>query len=253
MYQRAKYLPAGDKAIVVEFGAVISEEVNKKVRAMMLAISSKEIAAIVEMLPTYRSLMIHYQPLATEYDALVDALKALENQLDSLQVPPPQVIEVPTLYGGAYGPDIQTVAAHNHITVEQVIKIHSSQAYLIYMLGFTPGFPYLGGMDEQIATPRLAAPRIKIPAGSVGIAGNQTGIYPMDSPGGWQLIGRTPISLYDPHNTTPILLKAGDYIRFVPISEEEYFTIVEDVRHGNYVCNHYPKDCHKESIPSWEP
>ena len=156
------------------------------------------------------------------YEELVDVLKNIEKSLDSIEIPLPKIIEIPTTYGGEYGPDIENVANQNRISVEEVIKIHSSKTYLIYMLGFTPGFPYLGGMDERIATPRLKTPRTKIAGGSVGIAGSQTGIYPIDSPGGWQLIGKTPLMLYSPHRESPILLSSGDYIKFVPINEAEY-------------------------------
>ncbi|HHY76979.1 MAG TPA: 5-oxoprolinase subunit PxpB, partial [Clostridiales bacterium] len=147
---------------------------------------------------------------------------------------PAKVVEIPTIYGGEYGPDIEFVAQHNNLTVDEVIEIHSSRNYLIYMLGFTPGFPYLGGMSEKIETPRLKTPRTKIPAGSVGIAGKQTGIYPIDSPGGWQLIGRTPVKLYDPLADPPVLLNAGDYVRFVPIDEKEYKSILKQVEENKY-------------------
>ncbi|SNS64643.1 sensor histidine kinase inhibitor, KipI family [Anaerovirgula multivorans] len=241
MYDETKYLIAGDKALVMEFGNSISEEVNNKIRSMAAAIETKNIKGIVELVPTYRSLMIHYHPLEISYNKLMDTLNELENQLETIELPAPQIIEIPTLYGGEYGPDIENVAKHNQLTVEEVIKIHTSSEYLIYMLGFTPGFPYLGGMDSKIATPRLESPRTKINAGSVGIAGGQTGIYPIDSPGGWQLIGRTPIPLYDPRRETPILLKAGNYIVFKSIGANEYKEIEEAVKKGTYHYKSYPK------------
>jgi KipI family sensor histidine kinase inhibitor len=142
------------------------------------------------------------------------------------------VIEIPTLYGGDSGPDLDYVASHNGLTPEEVVQIHASGTYRIYMLGFTPGFPYLGGMDERIATPRLETPRTKISGGSVGIAGAQTGIYPIDSPGGWQIIGRTPLALYDPQREEPILLQAGESIRFVPIDQETYDRLWQETREG---------------------
>ena len=147
---------------------------------------------------------------------------------------PAKVVEIPTIYGGEYGPDIEFVAEHNNISIDEVIEIHSSRNYLIYMLGFTPGFPYLGGMSEKIETPRLKTPRTKIPAGTVGIAGKQTGIYPIDSPGGWQLIGRTPVKLYDPFADPPVLLNSGDYLRFVPIDETEYKSILKQIEENKY-------------------
>ncbi|MEG2984683.1 MAG: 5-oxoprolinase subunit PxpB, partial [Peptostreptococcaceae bacterium] len=149
-------------------------------------------------------------------------IKKLEKKIKTTDKLEKNIVEIPVLYGGEFGPDIETVARHNNLSVEEVMDIHSKGEYLVYMLGFTPGFTYLGGMDNKIETPRLEIPRVKIPAGSVGIAGKQTGVYPIDSPGGWQLIGRTPIKLYDINKERPILLSAGDYVKFVPINKAEY-------------------------------
>lgn len=242
MYTETKYLTAGDKALTIEYGDEISEDISNKVRSMMVALESNEIEGIIEVVPTYRSLMIHYDALIIGYDDLIKELKLLEDKLEDISLAEPEVIEIPTVYGGEYGPDIENVAKHNGITVEEVIKIHSSKEYLIYMLGFTPGFPYLGGMDEKIATPRLKEPRTKIDKGSVGIAGSQTGIYPIDSPGGWQLIGRTPLKLYEPNREVPILLKAGNYIKFVPISKNQYKTIEKAINNGTYKYKTYVKE-----------
>ncbi len=241
MYEKTKYLMAGDKALTMEFGNSISKEVNNKIRSITVAIETRNIKGIVELVPTYRSLMIHYNPLKISYDELINALQQLERQLETIELPAAQVVEIPTLYGGEYGPDIENVANHNQLKLEDVINIHTSNEYLIYMLGFTPGFPYLGGMDPKIATPRLESPRTKINAGSVGIAGGQTGIYPIDSPGGWQIIGRTPIPLFDSQREIPILLKAGNYIIFRSIGENEYKEIEEAVKKGTYHYKSYPK------------
>lgn len=234
MYEKGRYLISGDKGLVVEFGNIISEAVNKKVRNLYLAIQKVQIKGINEMIPTYRSLLIHYNPIEIELDNLIERLMEIENTLDSIDLPKPRIIEIPTIYGGEFGEDLNFVSEHNGISVDEVIKIHSSVDYLIYMLGFTPGFPYLGGMSEKIETPRLKVPRTKIPAGSVGIAGKQTGIYPIESPGGWQLIGKTPIKLYDPKSQIPIILQAGDYIRFIPILKEEYDNICSLVEKDLY-------------------
>ncbi|WP_333473048.1 5-oxoprolinase subunit PxpB [Crassaminicella thermophila] len=242
MYTETKYLISGDQAIVIEFGNKISEEINSKVRAMMIAINKKNIEGVVEMIPTYRSLMVHYNPLKVDFNSLCEELKSIEKQLDDIEIPLPEVIEIPTLYGGDYGADIENVAKHNGLTVDEVVKIHTSKEYLIYMLGFTPGFPYLGGMDDRISTPRLKTPRTKISAGSVGIAGSQTGIYPIDSPGGWQLIGKTPLKLYDAYRENPILLQAGNYIKFVPIDEKTYIKIEEEIKNNTYIYRIYPKE-----------
>lgn len=241
MYDLTKYMPSGDSALNVEFGNNITEEINKKIRAMTLAIEKNKIAGIVEIVPTYRSLMVHYSSLLIDYDELVCFLKELEKNIVNIDLPAPEVIEIPTLYGEEYGPYIENVANHNNITVDEVIKIHTSKEYLIYMIGFTPGFAYLGGMDEKIATPRLLSPRAKIPAGSVGIAGGQTGIYPIASPGGWQLIGTTPLDLFNPVREMPILLKAGNYILFKSINKEEYMKIKTEIKNGTYEYKRYPK------------
>ncbi len=241
MYEKAKYLICGDSALNMEFGNIISEETNKKIRAVAILIETMKISGINELVPTYRSLMIHYNPLMIDYGNLVSILREVEGSLDNILLPSPEIIEIPVLYGGQYGLDIENVAKHNNLTVEEVIRIHTSVEYLIYMLGFTPGFPYLGGMDKRIATPRLSSPRTKIPAGSVGIAGEQTGVYPMQSPGGWQLIGRTPLELYNPEKENPILLKSGNYIVFKSIDEEEYIKIEEKIKNNIYEYKHYQK------------
>ena len=241
MYEKAKYLVSGDSAINIEFGNIISEDINKKIRAMELSIEVMELHGIVEVVPTYRSLMIHYNPLKVDYYELLNSLKKIEKNLDNIVLPAPEVIEIPTLYGGEWGPDIENIAKYNNITVEEVVEIHTSREYLIFMLGFTPGFPYLGGMDKRIAVPRLQTPRTRIPGGSVGIAGEQTGIYPVSSPGGWQLIGKTPVKLFDPIKEKPILLKSGNYIKFKSINEEEYLKIQNDLDNGTYKYTIYPK------------
>lgn len=237
MYEKARFLPAGDKSLVIEFGDSISPEINKKIRNMYLTIEKSGLDGIVEMVPTYRSLLVSYNPMKIKYNALCDKLREFEDNLGDSGSEPAKVVEIPTIYGGEYGPDIEFVAQHNNLSIDEVIEIHSSRDYLIYMLGFTPGFPYLGGMSEKIETPRLKTPRTKIPAGSVGIAGKQTGIYPIDSPGGWQLIGRTPVKLFDPFAEPPVLLNAGDYVRFVPIDENEYKSILKQVEENKYKVN----------------
>lgn len=242
MYDKTKYLFSGDSAINMEFGNSISEEINKKIRAMASAIEINKVHGIMELVPTYRSLMIHYNPLETDFYKLVNTLKKIEENLSNIKLPAPEVIEIPTLYGGGLGPDIENVARHNNITVEEVVEIHTSREYLIFMLGFTPGFPYLGGMDTRIAAPRLQTPRTRIPGGSVGIAGEQTGIYPVSSPGGWQLIGSTPIKLFDPNRENPILLKSGNYIKFKKINELEYEKINQQLDNGTYEYMTYPKE-----------
>lgn len=237
-----RYLVAGDSAVCVEFGNEISPEINKKIRAFKIAVEKSEIPGIVETVPTYRSLLVHYHPEVIGFKALTEEFDKLMGSLSSIPIPPPTVIEIPVLYGGEMGPDIENVAEHNHKTVEEVIKIHTSEEYLIYMIGFIAGFPYLGGMSKEIATPRLKSPRVKIEGGSVGIAGEQTGIYPVASPGGWQLIGRTPLKLYDADREKPVLLEAGQYIKFTAVTEEEYKKIEKEVEDGTYKYVVYDKE-----------
>lgn len=234
-----RILLSGDSALLVEFGNDIDEKVNNQLRAFDNTLKKCAIAGIVETVPSYRSLMIIYNPEIIDCMTLTTQLEELLKSLQNIEIPPSQIIEIPVLYGDKFGPDIQTVATHNNKTIEEVIHIHTSKEYLIYMLGFTPGFPYLGGMSEKIETPRREKPRIKISGGSVGIAGKQTGIYPIDSPGGWQIIGKTPLKLYNEKRENPILLRAGQYIKFKSISEQEFDQITAQIEKEIYQHNIY--------------
>ncbi|MBQ4148234.1 MAG: 5-oxoprolinase subunit PxpB [Clostridium sp.] len=237
-----RFLIAGDSSLCAEFGNEISKEINAQIRAFNILLKESGIAGIVETIPTYRSLLIQYDPGIISYKSLEGKLKKLLARLDSVEIPPSEVLEVPVLYGGEeMGPDLKFVAENAKMSEEEVIKLHSEPEYLIYMLGFTPGFTYLGGLNDAIETPRLKTPRVKIPAGSVGIAGKQTGVYPIDSPGGWQLIGRTPLKMYDADREKPILPEAGQYIKFVPIDRAEFDRIAAEVEKGTYEVRHYPK------------
>ncbi len=236
-----RFLLTGDTSLSAEFGNEISEEINAQIRAFTIALEKDAVPGIVELVPTYRSCMIHYDPGVISYRALTKRLEGVLGRLASIEIPPSDVLEVPVLYGGEMGPDLAFVAEHAGLSEQEVVEIHTSTEYLIYMLGFTPGFTYLGGMSGKIETPRLKQPRVKIPAGSVGIAGKQTGVYPIDSPGGWQLIGRTPVKMYDPDRETPILPKAGQYIKFRAIERAEYDEIAAAAEKGEYVCRTYPR------------
>ena len=215
-----RFLLSGDSAVTVEFGNEISEHINAQIRAFSIALTESKLPGIVELVPTYRSLMVHYDPEVIPYGALVKKLKGLLNQLDHIRIPPSDVLEIPVLYGGdEMGPDLGFVAEHNHKTPEEVIRIHTSTEYLIYMLGFTPGFTYLGGMSEEIAAPRLAQPRVRIPAG----------------------IGRTPVRMYDPDRAVPILPKAGQYIKFYAIDQAEFDRIAALEASSGYTVHTYPR------------
>lgn len=216
--------PCGDCAVTLQIGAEISEQVNREVVCALNTLRKADIIGVVELVPTYTSICIHYDPAMLSYETLQRTIEQMEiNLSEDNQEATGRIVEVPVCYGGEYGPDLSFVAQHNGLTPEQVIKRHSEGEYLVYMLGFLPGFAYMGGMDASIACPRLESPRTKIPAGSVGIAGTQTGIYPLSSPGGWQLIGRTPLKMFAIHgDQTQFALSAGDRVRFVPITEETY-------------------------------
>jgi KipI family sensor histidine kinase inhibitor len=221
---------AGDRGLLVEFGASIDPEINQKVRQIFLSLEKMPIEGVTEVIPTYRSILIFYDSFQSDPERLKKQILDRENKLDKWEIPPPETIEIQVAYGDDFGPDLEFVAQHNNLTPEEVIQIHTSGTYLIYMLGFTPGFPFLGGLSEKIFTPRLEKPRQLVSAGSIGIANNQTGIYPIDSPGGWQLIGKTPIKLYDPTGSPPILLRAGNYLKFKKISRKEFLEIASRYR-----------------------
>jgi len=238
MENSVRFLFSGDSALVIEFGNEISVDINKKIRKMMDDIKKENIDGIVELVPTYCSLLINYDVLKIDYNTLVEKLKTfLNNDLETAEGEEVTLIEIPTLYNDEVGPDLSYVAEHNKLSKEEVIKIHTGTDYLVYMLGFMPGFTYLGGMSEKIATPRLESPRLQIYPGSVGIAGKQTGMYPSMSPGGWRIIGRTPLKLYNPDSDTPVYISSGDYVRYVSISEEEYNDILKKVENDEYKLN----------------
>jgi len=230
MYRRTRYLPAGDEGLVIEFGNEIHRAVHHRVYAMARAVEEAVIEGIVEIIPSYRSILITYDPSMVSFQRLKDEMTRIAENPSHTEIPEHRRVEIPTCYGGEYGPDLDFVANHHGLSPEEVIRIHASQEYLVYMLGFTPGFPYLGGNLEKIAIPRLKTPKVRVPAGSVGIAGNQTGIYPIESPGGWRIIGRTPLALFDPLRPPYFLLAAGDLVRFVPIEKERYMDLLSHGR-----------------------
>ena len=218
--------PVGDRAISIDFGQVIDPTINRHIRQTIERIKELQLDGIIELVPTYCALLVEYDAMLYSYSEICNIIEpTLEEGMTDRTNELVTVVEVPTVYGGEFGPDLSFVASHNHLSEDEVISIHSGTDYLVYMLGFIPGFTYLGGMDPRIATPRLSSPRTLIPAGSVGIAGEQTGTYPSDSPGGWQIIGRTPVTMYDMSKAQVALLNAGDYVRYVPIDESEFHRI----------------------------
>ncbi len=212
-----RYLPNGDRMVLVEFPDEISLQVNAQVHSLARALEKAELAGVVESIPAYRSLGVIYDPGRISFSELVDALAQMDPGREPTQRLPLRVVEIPVAYGGEMGPDLDFVAHYHSLSTEKIVRIHSSVEYQVYFLGFTPGFPYLGGMPPQIATPRMTEPRSRVPAGSVAIGGQQTGVYPIESPGGWRIIGRTPRRLFDRNRENPFLLSPGDGVRFRPM------------------------------------
>jgi len=233
--ENARILTVGDSSILVEFEQVISPEINARITTLVRLIKEQQFEGIVDMIPSYCALLITYDPRVMSYGTIKERVeKLLELDIEAKEEGTIKVYEIPVCYDGEFGPDLDNIAKLAGMSKEEVIALHSASDYLIYMMGFMPGFPYLGGLDERIHTPRLDNPRLKIAEGSVGIGGASTGIYPLESPGGWQLMGRTPVKTYDPSREEPILLESGNYIRFVPISEAEYEEILAQVAAGTY-------------------
>ena len=216
-----RFLPAGDTALVVEFGDRIDRDLNDRVLRLGARVNASRVPGVVETVPTFRSLMVHYDPLATDSATLVAAIEKL---LDSPrgETKPVKQWRIPACYAMSHAPDLDEVAQRTGLSGEEVVRLHSGTRFHIYMIGFVPGFPYIGDLPESLVLPRRADPRIRVPPGSIAIAGNMTGIYPLESPGGWHLIGATPVRLFDLRWPRPALLSPGDTVRFEPITVREF-------------------------------
>jgi inhibitor of KinA len=222
--------PLGDAAVVLQLDDKIHLEAHRKVRAVSRYLEQYPIPGMIEYVPAFTTVAVFYDPMRQSYREIRKILEGIVSRLEELEDVQPRRVIIPVCYGGDFGPDLNFVAEHNGLTPEEVIEIHSSGEYLVFMIGFAPGFAYMGGMSGKIAAPRRSSPRLRIPAGSVGIAGQQTGAYPIETPGGWQLIGRTPLALFRPNDNPPSFLQAGDIVRFFPISSEEYEAWKEENR-----------------------
>jgi inhibitor of KinA len=221
LYDEPVFRLMGDRAILVEVGDDISPQINQRVRALCLELDNHSVRGVKELVPSYRSLMVVYDPLRVSLGALKSAVGDIWNKLDLSQLPRPKTLKIPVVYGDEYGPDLEWVADFHKISPEEVIRLHTQPTYLVYLIGFMPGYPYMGEVPDRLITPRRETPRTHVPRGSVGIAQKQTGIYSVTSPGGWQILGRTPVNLFDPQKRPPSLLETGDRVKFHAMQAEE--------------------------------
>jgi inhibitor of KinA len=223
LLEQPKISPLGDSALVIEVGEEIGEETHARVRALIHLLESDPPDAMIEFIPAFTNVTVIYDPLHATYGQFMTRIEAmLRSPSEGAKTVEERSIVIPVCYGGEFGPDLNSISSHKNIAPDEVVAVHTEPEYLVYMIGFAPGFPYMGGLSERIAIGRRDSPRERIPAGSVGIAGRQTGIYSIESPGGWQLIGRTPLRLFRPEDEEPSLLRAGDRVRFRSIDPAEY-------------------------------
>jgi len=218
----ARFQPSSDQSLLVYFGHEITLQAHERVRRLLRLLELQPIAGIRNLHPAYCSLLVKFDALKLQHDELEAILRKYLDRLEEVNLPEPRQLEIPVCYGAEYGPDLSEVAAMHGMTPAQAIELHTSTNYLVYFLGFVPGFAYLGELPQALVTPRLAAPRRRVPAGSVGIAGSQTGVYPFATPGGWRLLGRTPIAMFRPAGNGLSLLSIGDRVRFIPISAKQF-------------------------------
>lgn len=231
-FASARIYAIGDAAAAVQFGSEISPLLQQKVRAFARVIEEEPFTGCLEYTPAFTGVTVFYDPFLvyqaygeeneSPFDIVTKLLKDRLKRMESRESPAARRVTIPVCYGGDYGPDLAFVARYNNLSEREVIHLHSSGTYPVYMIGFAPGFPYLGGLPARLNTPRRSSPRAAVPAGSVGIAGSQTGVYPISTPGGWQLIGRTPVRLFQPARKEPSFLSAGDIVVFKPIADDEF-------------------------------
>ena len=234
IYAEPRFLPCGDLALSVELGDDINREVNARVLALEYLIQQRGLSGVTETVPSYRSLLVYYDPLVVGWDALTKSLHALWRDARPEVLPPARTVEVPCCYGADLGFELEAAAEKIGLSPDEVARLHVDADYYVYFVGFTPGLPYMTGMPESLHIPRLVQPRLKTPPGSVSIGGIQCCIYSVESPGGFWVLGRTPLRLYDPQSADPILLRAGDHVRFTMITRAEYDAIAAAVADGTY-------------------
>jgi len=213
---------SSDCSVLVYLGEEISLDAHRRVVKLVRLMEAERPAGLLNLHPSYCSLLVVFDPVRTDHAEIRAHMERLAERFDEVRLPAPRTIEIPVCYGGEYGPDLEDVAAMHGLTPERVIELHSAAEYVVYFIGFVPGYPYLGGLPKELVTPRLPQPRRLVPAGSVGIAGNQAGVYSLPTPGGWRLLGRTPRVLFNPAREPASLLEIGDIVRFRPIPAEEF-------------------------------
>jgi KipI family sensor histidine kinase inhibitor len=218
----ARFQRASDQSLLIYFGSQIALEAHNSVRQFLRLLELEPISGVRNLHPAYCSVLVKFDPMKLRHSGLEEILKRYIDRLDDVSLPEPRKVEIPVCYGGEHGPDLAQVSSTLGMTPEQVIELHSSVTYLVYFLGFVPGFAYLGELPQALVTSRLTTPRRTVPRGSVGIAGNQTGVYPFATPGGWRLLGRTPLAMFQPDRSELSLLSIGDHVRFTPISHDGF-------------------------------
>jgi inhibitor of KinA len=222
MADGTRFQSASDQSLLVYFGQEITLEAHQHVMKLLWLLQSKPVTGIRNLHPAYTSLLVEFDVLTLRQDKLEGILRLYLDRIEDIRLPEPRLLEIPVCYGGHFGPDLDDLCSMHGITPSQAIELHTSASYDVFFLGFVPGFAYLGGLPKALAMPRLTTPRRSVPAGSVGIAGDQTGVYPFATPGGWRLIGRTPVAMFRPDRSNMSLLSIGDRVRFVPISHEQF-------------------------------
>jgi inhibitor of KinA len=220
--EAARFQRASDQSLLIYFGEQITLNAHENIRKLLLLLEREPIAGIRNLHPAYCSVLVKFDPLKWRHEQLEEMLKEYFGRLEDVTLPEPRQVEIPVCYGGEHGPDLIDVSEIHRMTPAQIIELHSSTTYVVYFLGFVPGFAYLGELPEALVTPRLPTPRRNVPPGSVGIAGRQTGVYPAATPGGWRLLGRTPLSMLRPEQDGFSLLSIGDRVRFTPINQQQF-------------------------------